>query len=421
MKIQKLIVKNFKAVTAQEAEFKGCSAIITAGNERGKTSFLRGLIDRFRGEKPEIILKTGEEKGLQVMELTDGSRIEWNFTEKSETFKFITSEGFEMKSGVLKAIGEKYFGIKFDIDKFLNSPPKSQVKELQKLVGLDFDKIEQEYKEAYDERTAANNELKRLRSNPVSAPEQIEKPDVEALTKALSKVKQENNSLYEKWLLKNNEHKQNIMQHNLKVADVKHAYEKLNEVKDSALSQFIDFKGCNDFLDEIGEKKELTSLPEPVYQDEDKLQTELNLSYEKLRAYDRYEDELKRYRAWLNEGKEAAEYAKFCDEKVKSIEKSKRDMIANANIPQEFEITDTGITYKGYPLDDNQISSSGKYIAALKLGAMVLGEVRALHFDASFLDNNSLKDVQKWAQENDLQLLIERPDMQGGDIQYEII
>ena len=76
---------------------------------------------------------------------------------------------------------------------------------------------------------------------------------------------------------------------------------------------------------------------------------------------------------------------------------------------------------KKTPLTDNQISSSSKYIAALKLGAMVLGEIRAMHFDASFLDKNSLSEIQDWANENDLQLLIERPDFDGGEIKYEII
>ena len=44
-----------------------------------------------------------------------------------------------------------------------------------------------------------------------------------------------------------------------------------------------------------------------------------------------------------------------------------------------------------------------------------------MHFDASFLDKNSLAEIQLWANENDLQLLIERPDYDGGDIQYKII
>ena len=68
-----------------------------------------------------------------------------------------------------------------------------------------------------------------------------------------------------------------------------------------------------------------------------------------------------------------------------------------------------------------KISSSAKYICALKLGALVLGKIRTLHFDCSPLDKNSLMEIQKWAEANDLQLLLERPDFEGGDIKYQII
>jgi hypothetical protein len=79
------------------------------------------------------------------------------------------------------------------------------------------------------------------------------------------------------------------------------------------------------------------------------------------------------------------------------------------------------LRYEGFALDKNQLSKSAIYIAALKLGAMVVGEVRCLYFDASSLDNNNLSKVQKWAEGKGLQLLIERPDFDGGDITYELI
>ena len=67
------------------------------------------------------------------------------------------------------------------------------------------------------------------------------------------------------------------------------------------------------------------------------------------------------------------------------------------------------------------VKGSQKYIAGLKLGAMVLGELKTMHFDASFLDKNSLNEVQEWAERNSYQLLIERPDFDAGEIKYEII
>ncbi len=123
----------------------------------------------------------------------------------------------------------------------------------------------------------------------------------------------------------------------------------------------------------------------------------------------------------MKEGQKAREEAEEADQKVKAIEQEKQEAIAEADFPEGFDIDENGLTYNGFPLSEKQISTSSKYIAALKLGAMVLGKVKTLHFDASSLDNNSLFEVQQWADGKDLQLLIERPDFDGGDIKYELI
>src|SRR6185312_1583598 len=109
------------------------------------------------------------------------------------------------------------------------------------------------------------------------------------------------------------------------------------------------------------------------------------------------------------------------DKEVKKIEQEKLDVIKNASMPDGFGFSDEGITYKGFAFTKDQLSSSGIYIAALKLAAIGLGEVKTLHFDASFLDKQSLIEIEEWANENDLQLLIERPDFEGGEIEYQIL
>ena len=398
MKIQKITVQNFKAVSDQEMEFNGCSAIVTAGNNKGKTSILRGLTDRFRSEKPDIIVKQGEDKGSFNMELTDGSVIEWKFTDKSESFSLTTKEGIKQTTGVLSGIGERYFGKKFDIDKFLSSGPKSQIKELQELVGLDFDEIDQRYKTAYEERTEANREVKRLRAINVSEPEKVDKPDVSAIKEALRLARDQNEERRKAELKVNELH-----------GIVKSVY---------SLITGTDLAAC--FNDEMS-KKMINSIVVPELINVEELESEADKANEKLRKFDSYERDIKVYNDWIKSGKESKKVADNADAMVSNIENEKKAIISGANMPEDFEITEDGILYKGLPLTDAQISSSGKYIAALKLGAMVLGEVKSLHFDASFLDKNSLSEIQVWANENDLQLLIERPDFEGGEIKYEIV
>ena len=169
------------------------------------------------------------------------------------------------------------------------------------------------------------------------------------------------------------------------------------------------------------ELKEVTTLVEPKYHDFAEIDKEIEDAYANKANFDTYEKDLKEYNDWVSDGTKARAKVDKLNTELDKISNEKLTLIKEANLPDEFEMTDEGLLYKGLPLDDNQISSSAKYICALKLGSLVLGKLRTMHFDASYLDKNSLSDIQKWADENDLQLLIERPDYDGGDITYEVI
>ena len=84
-KIKKITVSNLKSVSSLTADFNGCTAIVTGGNDKGKTTFLRGLIDRIMGNKPEIILRKGENEGFAECELTTGEIFRWNFENTAAT------------------------------------------------------------------------------------------------------------------------------------------------------------------------------------------------------------------------------------------------------------------------------------------------------------------------------------------------
>lgn len=398
MKIKRIEVKNYKALDQQELNLNGCSAIVTGGNDKGKSSLLSDLIDRFHSDKAEMIVKQDEEKGYNVMELTDGSRIEWNFTKKSERLSYITSDGIKQTSGVIGAIGEKYFGKKFDIDSFLNSGPKKQQETLEDISGADLQEIEERYKEAYEERTEKNRELKRIRSRKLEEPEQVEKPDVDSIKEDLKKARAQNEA-----------HRQ-----------VKNKIDTLEGIEDE-VTRIIGETEYEDLFNHTKAKEIRDNIDIPEKVDVETLEEKLDKAQEQLRKYDAYERDLEEYKEWVKEGKKAAKEAEKADDKVKAIEKEKQEAIAEADFPEGFDIGEDGLTYNGLPLDDKQISESAKHIAALKLGYMVLGEVRTLHFSASALDKNSLNEVQEWAEEKDLQLLIERPDFDGGDIKYELI
>lgn len=431
MKIKKIEVRNFKAVEKNIANFNGCSAIISAGNDKGKTSILRGLIDRFRGEKPDLILKEGTLKGFNTMELTDGAIIEWKFTEKTESFSFTTADGIKQTTGVLSAIGKRYFGIKFDIDKFLHDPGQKQTKELQRLVGLDFTDIDARYNVAYDKRTDANREVKRLNALIIVEPEEITNPNINLLKTKLENGKKTNKSLKEKWEKDNKIYQKDTIDFNeeqdLRKADIDEAESSikiLNQLDGGIFIECIDFskaKEIQESLPAVEEKKTLESLSEPEYVDVDTIQKNIDNTNDDIIKYNGYLTKLQTYNDHVISKEKAVKLQTDYDAKVKKIEEEKLALIQSADIPKDFEITADGILYKGLPLNDNQISTSGKYIAALKLGSLVLGEIKTMHFEASSLDKNSLSKIQDWANEQNLQLLIERPDFEARDIRYEIL
>ena len=120
----------------------------------------------------------------------------------------------------------------------------------------------------------------------------------------------------------------------------------------------------------------------------------------------------------LKAEKNAAE----CQEALQKIKEDKILALKSSSLPEGFEITDEGIEYLKLPFNRKSLSTSAIYIGALKLASLGLGEVKTLHFDASSLDRESLIEVEKWASENNLQLLIEWPDRSGNEeIVYELI
>lgn len=403
-KVKKITVSNLKAVSALTADFNGCTAIITGGNNKGKSSFLKSLPERLRGNKPEIILKKGEIEGFAEWELTTGEKFIWNFDGKKERLTFISERN--IKQSLTKDLSNYYFPPVFDVDEFLQAAPKKQKETLQKLSGIDFTEIDLIYKAAYEERTWANKRLAEEKAKLVQLEPyaKLEVVPTEALEKELASIDAHNQ------LRKNKSdliiQKSNAVNENEEeIASLKariKAIEQKNSVLNSELLELDVW-----MYDEANQlKTNAEELKEKIVKIKlENKQAEENLkAIEQKKLYDRYVLE-----------------AATCDKQVKRIEQEKLEVIKNASMPDGFGFDEEGITYNGFPFNKDGLSSSSVYIAALKLAAIGLGEVKTLHFDASYLDKNSLAEIEKWANENDLQLLIERPDFDGGEIEYQLI
>lgn len=393
-KVKKITVSNLKAISALTADFDGCTAIITGGNNKGKSSFLKSLPNRLKQLRPEVILKDGESDGYAEWELTTGEKFIWQFDNKTkagEKLIFITKDN--IKTSITRDIANRYFPKGLDIDKFLSGGPKVQRDMLQKIVGVDFSDIDAKYKEAYENRTVANRVAEIEKAKLVPILEDLDPPiDYEGMRNEL----------------------QNINAHNEKIEYVKKGVKEKQDSIDRLKSEIerleSDVNSGNKWLSKDENKPK-----------NDEYIADLKINIEEAVRHNAlvYKNDIAKD---IKLGFDKAEKeAKEADKKVKAIEKQKKEMIKTANLPDGFGFSENGVTYEGRDLDREQISSSSIYIAALKLASLNIGEVKTLHFDASYLDKNSLSDIEKWAKENKLQLLIERPDFDGGEIEYQII
>lgn len=444
-KIHKIEIRNLKAVSEAEMTFNGCTVLVTGGNDKGKTSILSGIVDRIKGDKPEMIVKKGELEGHGSLELTTGEVFMWKFDSNGmDKLTYQTKEG--VNGSVTREIAKKYFPTQFDIDKFLISQPKEQSKQFQKLVGLDFTEIDARYKVAFEARTEANREEYRLRQNVekiIPIPEKVETVSIDDLVKQKNEIrakldqqyqenKKHNDGLRDIFEKTKTQIRAAVKEFNDEQAEKAYAIDGANQVLKKLVEMGYTGNEVSEWINTLVKPEtmksdviEIGKLENPAYitpekPDEAELNAvdqkivDLNKINEKAAEWNRYQDQVTEHRA-------AMEFAEAKDDVVKEIEAEKFRMMQGANIPDGIELTEDGIMIDGYPLSKMQLSKSEIYCAALRLASIGLGEVRTLHFDASPLDREKLSAIQKWADENDLQLLIERPDFDNGEIQYQIL
>lgn len=403
-KIKKITVSNLKAVTSLTADFNGCTGIITGGNNKGKSSFLKSLPDRIRDIKPEVVLRHGEKSGSAEMELTTGEKFVWTFDDKKEKLVFVSEKN--IPQSVTKDLARVYFPPVFDVDEFLNSTPAKQKATLQKLTGIDFTEFDRAYKNAYEERTFINKRVAEEKARLVLVdPDVIDTPvDTTELEKELN----------------------GIEAHNLRYTTVEKGVKEKKEQVTEIDTEIAELQKKIAALLEKKEQVEGDITKGQVWMDEPKNQLKNNKQelIERLNSAKEINATIDANNAAIKQHERFAELLKEQDEAelaVKKLNDEKADIIKNASMPEGFGFDEEGITYKGFAFNKETLSSSGIYIAALKLAAINLGDVKTLHFDASFLDKNSLEEINAWAESENLQLLIERPDFEGGEIEYHII
>lgn len=427
-KITKIEITNLKAIEKVAVDFIGCTAIVTGKNDSGKSTLLKGIVDRIRGERPDLIVKNGKESGNASLSLTTGERFDWSFdTNGKDKLTLSTPDGY--KVSVTREVGRKFFKELFDIDAFLRALPNDQSKMIQKLAGIDFTSLDSAYKNAYDERTIANRKLKEAEAKAGTYNPEIgeELQDESSLEREIGSVSG-HNQLYESAVARNKELLALVDEgERTKIRieeDAKNEIKRLEGlIKEAKKGLVLDLKVQDEkiatYRASVTKANEWLADPSHQPKDAEALKTKL-ASIKQANEKRRDNIQAKKSQQVLDDAKAQAAEA---DTVVQNINAEKAKLIKGAKLPDGISLTDDGVTIDGLPLNDKQVSTSKKYIAGLKLGALNMGTVKTLYFDASHLDKSNLADIQKWAKANDFQLLIERPNVDTDEegFKYELI
>jgi hypothetical protein len=276
---------------------------------------------------------------------------------------------------------------------------KDQAKTLQKLVGIDFTKIDIEKKEAFERRTSVNRHVKEKEVAIGQLPHHEDAPKEELSVSALVEQLEKANSA--------NAHNAR------KVDDLSDANDLVEQWVRSAAKAEAELAKAKAAFDSA--KANLISSTEI----RDKLKTEVetleDVSTVELREQIRTAEETNR-KVRENQTRDDARAAlkvhtaesETLTGKINALEGAKADMLALATFPVSgLSFDESGVLYQGIPFA--QASAAEQLRVSVAMGISMNPKLKVLLIrDGSLLDASSLKMIAEMAKESDAQIWLEK-------------
>ena len=409
MHITELIISNVLKIKALHIRPKGEIITIHGDNGAGKSSLLDSIVMAFRGKRefPVEPLHRGTKKGSIKISL-DGDpavglppfTITTTITEKGNTLTIepdkLLQAGETPRSFLDKLIGK----VSFDPIEFINMPGKSEAEKskqqrkiLLDLIGIDVDKLDQDEKIIYDERTVKGREkvttetkLKSLRQHPgVKETKEISITD---LSTKLSKALNHNQAIENRKTVN-----ESLRQHGLNLkATVERLKQELADAEEK-LSQT---------REKFNDEKAAIALLEPIIiSDINQEISEIENKNSQIRDNVTYESEK------INLNKIVIEYNNI-DFQLEAIRQQRIDTISGAAMPVPgLSFDESGLLYNDIPF--SQCSQGEQLMIAMNILMELNPTVRVARIkDASLLGTKNMEVLRTIAKEKDFQIWLER-------------
>jgi len=424
LKIISLEVENFKRIKAIRITTDGKNLIPIAGrNDQGKSSVIDSIAWILGGNKnnpPETVRK-GEKTAKGVIDL---GKLE--VTKKTKTNGNSTLEVKERVNGELgrpllspqKILEDLYSPLSFDPLAFSKQSSKEQAETLRKLVGINFDQLDQERKAKYDSRTITGREKTRL-SAQLDSLQFIENlPTDEVL---ISDLMEELNKAQEN----NDENHRLKHEHGIGEAAISGIQDELvfkrqelKSLKTSLDNLEMGISTLNERLTDKqqNQRKKQNTIDHLVDENIQPIQDRISSSQstnQQIRDNRTFLETQKKYRE-VN-----IEYDSFTND-IEFIDREKINKIENAKFPIDGLSFDSDglVIFNELPFE--QASHSQKLKVSISIGLELNPKLKVLLIrEGSLLDDQSLITVAQIANENNAEVWLEQVGDKPGAIIIE--
>ena len=383
-----LEVQNVKRLTAVSVKPNGALVVVGGRNAQGKTSVLDAIMMALGGEKgiPNEPLRRGADKGQVVVELDDGMIVRRTFTPGGGGALTVTNKEGARYGSPQKLLDALTGKLTFDPLAFSRMDRKAQAQTLRDLIGLDFSDLDGKRKAAFDERTDANREVKRIEGALAKLPPVPEgTPEQEVLIDELATELERRKMLNQ--VMRGNAHDLEAMRARAVV------------IKD----QITDLEEQLAAVTDQG-KLLAARVAAAVELDESEVLEQMR-ALQTTNAAARTLAERRRLQADLDA---QSERAMDLTGKIQSIDDAKREATEAAAMPIEgLAFDESGVTLNGLPLD--QASGAEQLRASVAIGLAMHPKLKVLLVrDGSLLDEDGMRLVAEMAHEAQAQVWLER-------------
>ena len=389
-KLISLEAENFKRLKAVRIEPNGNGITVISGNNaNGKSSVLDAIQAAIGGKRatPEKPIRDGQEKGHVIAELDD-MVVRRTFTESGGTLTVTMADG--AKVGSPQKILDSLFGsLTFDPLAFARMKPAEQMDEVKRVAGLDLSDLERKRDAAFDKRRDAKAVLKskEAKASVIGVCPKAEPMDTDEIAEKLRTIRGRT---------------EEIAYLETKKARLREDYDNMKErivSMEAELAQIQEFgKEVNTSISALKEQSKTDSEVEA------ELTAKMDSLAETNAAAKKYEE----YKAAKSEVDEQSKVVSDLQNELESCRKEISDRIAAVKLPiSEMEFGDDGLLLNGNPF--SQASQAEQIRASIEMGIGANPELRLMLVrEGSLFDDEHLALLAKIAEENDVQVLIER-------------